>query len=112
MAKNDQPINPLARAEAALASRLEPIKVLSELLEQKADLDAKISDAMAAARKAGWTAQELKDIVPGASGNARSALGKSNKAGGGRRGQSSAIIEPVPPTPGEHGHPHDENQHQ
>lgn len=111
MAKNEQPIDPLARAEAALASRLEPIKVLSELLEQKADLDAKIAEAVAAARKAGWTAQELKDIVPGASGTARSSSGKTNKNGGGRRGQSSAIIEPVPPTPGEHGHTNDENQH-
>lgn len=112
MAKNDQPIDPIARAEAALASRMEPIKVLSELLEQKQDLDAKIAEAMAAARKVGWTAQELKDIVPGASGSTRTTSSKTTKNGGGRRGQSSAIIEPVPPTPGEHGNTHDENQHQ
>ena len=72
------------RAENLLQGRMETIKTLGDLIDQRAELDTRVETAAQKALEAGWTKKELSELgvpIPRQASGARRGPAKRVRAG-------------------------------
>ncbi|MFV8142320.1 hypothetical protein ACNQR7_32655 [Mycolicibacterium senegalense] len=73
------------RAENLLQGRMETIKTLGDLIDQRAELDTRVETAAQKALEAGWTKKELSELgvpVPRQASGARRGPAKRGRVNG------------------------------